>query len=176
MIDLNLGGACPRRPITYALPRAMKARHAPLDGELGHCELGVVAANGTISEGIEVLGDIALRHGRTWLMASFADIHTTLCRGLVLLHPTDGGILIGLVEPCLVRPGAAMILVAEHRSCAFAMDAAGVFAECPVPRPAKAKEGIARGWADLKRRMRAPTTERGAFRHASWELHLMPTC
>lgn len=174
MIDLNLGGACPRRTLTFALPRAMKNPHAPLDAELGHCDLGVAAIGGVMSEGIEMLGDVALRRGCTWLMASFADNHTTLCQGLVMLRPVDGGLLIGTVEPCLVRPGAAMILVAEDRSRAFAMDAAGLLGECPVPRPAKAREGIARGWADLKRRMRGLATESGAFRHASWEIHLMP--
>ncbi|WP_296720989.1 hypothetical protein [Erythrobacter sp.] len=174
MIDLNLGGACPRRPLTYALARAMKYPNAPIDVPLGDCDLGVVASNGSMAEGIEVLGDVALRSGRSWLMARFADDITTECRDLVLLRPVDEGILIGTVEPCLLRPGAPMILVSTDRTRAFEMTAAGQLVDRPVPRPAQVSGGTARAWDELIRRMRLLTTASGQFPHQSWEIHLMP--
>ncbi|WP_296722011.1 hypothetical protein [Erythrobacter sp.] len=173
MIDLNLGGACPRRPLTYAFIRAMKYPNAPIDVPLGECNVGVVASNGSSAEGIEVIGDVALRSGRNWLMANFADNITTECRDLVLLRPVDEGILIGTVEPCLLRPGAPMILVSADRTRAFEMTAAGQLVDRPVPRTARVKEGIERAWAELIRRMRALTTDSGEFRHESWEIHIM---
>lgn len=175
MIDLTNIGACPRRPITHALPRAMKYPNAPIDVPLGDCDLGVVASNGSLAEAIEMLGDVALRSGRSWLIANFDDDITTECRSLVLLRPVDEGILIGTVEPCLLRPDAPMILVSTDGTRCFEMTAAGRLVDRPMPRPARVKEGIERAWVELIRRMRALTTEAGAFRHESWELHLMPT-
>lgn len=175
MIDLNLGGACPRRPLTYALARAMKHPNGPLDVELGPCDLGVVATNGTMSEGIEALARMGLLSRGSWLIASFLDEATTLCSGLVLLLPTDGGIFFSIVEPCVLRAGAPMILVTADRTHAFGLTAAGRLIERPVPRPARVRDGIERGRADLVRRMRALTTDGGAFRYESWEVHIMPT-
>ena len=175
MIDLKNVGACPRRPITFVLPRAMKYPNAPVDAPLGDCDLGVVAANGEMEEGIEVMGRVALRSGRDWLLANFEDNYTALCRGLVLLRPVDAGLLIGMVEPCLLRAGAPMVLVSADRTQAFEMTAGGRLVDRPVPRPARVKEGIERACNELNRRMRALTTDDGAFRHESWELHLIPT-
>lgn len=158
----------------YALSRAMKYPTAPIDVPLGECNVGVVASNGSMAEGIEVLGDVALRSGRNWLMANFGDNITTECRDLVLLRPVDEGILIGTVEPCLLRPGAPMILVSADRTRAFEMTAAGQLVDRAVPRPARVTEGTARAWAELIRRMRLLTTASGQFRHESWEIHLMP--
>lgn len=175
MIDLKNVGACPRRPITYALRRAMKYPTASVDAPIGNCELGVVAANGEMAEGIEFMGKVALRSGRNWLLANFEDDFTSLCRGLVLLRPVDAGLLIGMVEPCLLRAGAPMILVSADRTRAFEMTAGGGLVDRPVPQPARVKKGIDRAWTELVRQMRAVTTDNGAFRHESWELHLMPT-
>lgn len=174
MIDLKNVGACPRRPMTFALPRAMKYPNAPVDVPLGDCDLGVVAANGEMEEGIEVMGRVALRSGRNWLLANFENNYTTLCRGLVLLRPVNAGLLIGMVEPCLLRAGAPMILVSADRTRAFEMTAGGRLVDRPVPRPARVKEGIERAWNELIRRMGALTTGDGTFRHESWELYLAP--
>lgn len=174
MIDLTDVGACPRRPLTYALSRAMKYPNAPNDVPLGECDLGVVATGGSMAEGIEVLSDVALRSGRSWLMAGFANDVTTVCCGLVLLRPVDTGILIGAVEPCLLRPGAPMILVSTDRRRGFEMTAAGQLVDRPVPRPARVKEGVERAWDELICRMRLLTTASGEFRHESWEIHLTP--
>lgn len=81
--------------------------------------------------------------------------------------------MVGKVEPCIVRPGAPMILVTADRTRAFIMED-GNLVDCAVPRPARTKQGIARGWAELVRRMNASVTADGAFCHASWEVHLSP--
>ncbi|NCP14628.1 MAG: hypothetical protein GW858_10770 [Sphingomonadales bacterium] len=174
MIDLTDVGACPRRPLTYALSRAMKYPNAPVDVPLGDCDLGVVATGGSMSEAIEMLGNAALRSGRSWLMANFQDDVTTECRGLVLLRPVEQGILIGMVEPCLLRPGAPILLVSTDRTRCFEMTAAGRLVDRQVPRPARVKEGIERAWAELVRRMRLLTAANGQFRYESWEIHLTP--
>jgi hypothetical protein len=153
----------------------MKYPTASVDVPIGNCELAVAAINGEISEAIEFMGKVALRSDRNWLLANFTDDITALCQGLVLLRPVDAGLLIGMVEPCLLRAGAPMILVSADRTRAFEMTAGGGLLDRPVPRPAKVKEGVERAWTELVRRMRAVTTDDGAFRHESWELHLMPT-
>lgn len=175
MIDLTDVGACPRRPLTHALPRAMKYPNALIDLPLGECHVGVVATNGSMAEGIEVLRNVALRSGHSWLMASFSDDITTVCCGLVLLRPIDQGILIETVEPCLLRPGAPMILASIDRTRAFEMNAAGQLVDRLVPRPARVTEGVERAWTELMRRMAVLTTAEGEFRHESWEIHLPPT-
>jgi hypothetical protein len=152
----------------------MKYPNAPVDVPLGNCELAVAAINGEMSEAIEFMGKVALRSGRNWLLANFEDDFTALCRGLVLLRPVDAGILIGMVEPCLLRAGAPMILVSVDRTRAFEMTAGGRLADRPVPRPARVNEGIELAWNKLIRQMRAVTKDDGKFRHESWELHLMP--
>lgn len=174
MIDLNLGGACPRRPITHALPRAMKDPHAPQDGDLGDCDLGVVAINGSMAAGVDLLAALATRSGMNWLMANFGNEVTTLCSGLVILRHTGAGLLVSMVEPCLLHRGASMILVTLDRKLAFEMMPDGRLVDRPVPRPARVKEGVERGWTELVRRMRAQITESGAFRHKSVEIHILP--
>lgn len=55
----------------------MKCPNAPIDVPLGECNVSVVATGGSLAEGIEMLGDVALRSGRSWLIANFADDITT---------------------------------------------------------------------------------------------------
>ena len=168
MRNLNLGGACPRRPITHALPRAMMHPTDPADVVLGNCDLGVFAFSGTYAECIEVMADAAIDKRRPWLAATFADDVSPQLRGLLLMRPSQGQIHIGLVEPCILRPGEPMLLVSADRQNALALDVAGSLVERPVPPPAKLAKGIERAWAELGRRMLAVTTESGEFRYASW--------
>lgn len=175
MIDFTSVGACPRRPLSYVLSRAMFRPNGPADASVKDFELGVVASNGTMREGIETMFGIALRSNRPWLLANFSDDVTSQCGGLVLLKPVDGGLLIGLVEPCIVRPGAPLILVATDRSRAFKAGDEGKLIECDVPRPSRLAAGIERARTELIRRMRSVITEAGLFRHESWKLHLTPT-
>jgi hypothetical protein len=175
MINFNLGGACPRRPLTHAISRAMLHPIGPADASIKDFELGVVASNGTMREGVETMFDIALRSNRPWLLANFPDDVTSQCDSLVLIKPVEDGLLIGMFEPCIVRPGAPMILVATDRSCAFKAGDAGKLIECAMPRPTRLAAGLERARTELIRRMRAVITDTGVFRHESWELHIIPT-
>lgn len=175
MIDVTLaGGACPARPITYALPRAMRYPHAPLEVPLDNCELSVASCRGDLREVLDHLTTATLRCGVPFVLANFDDVRTTCCRGLCLFMPTPRGVLIGWVEPCVLAAGMPMILVSADRTRAFAMSADGKLVDCEVPRPARAKQGIARGWGELIRRMNASVTCDGRFLHSSYELHLTP--
>lgn len=175
MIELALAGrACPARPLTYALPRAMQYPNAPLDVPLDGCKLSVVASRGDVSNVLDFLARSTMRCDRPVVLANFDEVSTARCRGLYIFVPMGGGILIGQVEPCILRDGAPLILVAADRTRAFATDGQGELVECKVPGPARATQGIARGWAELIHRMNASVTPDGTFRHASYEVHLSP--
>ncbi len=90
------------------------------------------------------------------------------------MRPMGSQVYACLVDPCLLRTGAPMILVSADRMQAFEINGAGRLVECPVPPAAKLEKGIKRAWADLTRRMQAVTTRNGAFQHKSWEVHLIP--
>jgi len=168
MKNLNIGGACPRRPLTHAVPRAMMHPTAPVDVALGDCELGVFATNGTFSESISALGSVAIDKRRSWLAATFADDVSTQFRGMLLMRPMAGHLYVCLVDPCLLQAGTPMILVSADRMMAFELDTTGRLVECPVPSQTKLRKGIERAWTDLTRRMRAVTTESGEFLFGSW--------
>ncbi len=167
MIDLNLGGACPRRPLTYVLTRAMWHPRGPADASIKGCELGVGASNGELAEGINVMADVAFRTKMPWVLANFADDVTTRCDGLFMIKPMGDEVLIGLVEPYILRSGSPLILVGGDRSRAFSIDAAGKLIECPVPPTSRMAAGIDRGWSEIRRRM-ADVIEGTAFRYPSW--------
>lgn len=175
MKNIDIGGACPRRPLTHAIPRAMMHPTEAVDVAIGDCELGVFATNGTISESISALGIVAIDNRRSWLAATFADNVSTQLRGLLLMRPMAGHMYVCLVDPCLLRAGTPTILVSADRKQAFEMDEVGRLVERPVPPQTKLQKGIERAWADLTRRMLATTKSNGTFRHPSWELHLIPT-
>lgn len=174
MIELALaGGACPARPLTYALPRAIMYPHAPYDVPLENCDLSVSAFRGDVCELVPFFIKTVVNTGRPHLVADFEVAAPTMCRSLCLFMQVQQGIMVGKVEPCIVRRGAPMILVTADRTRAFVRED-GKLVDCQVPRPARTKQGIARGWAELIRRMNASVTADGAFRHASWEVHLSP--
>lgn len=171
MIDLTLpGGACPRLPITYVLPRALWRPRDPGNVSIKGCQMAFAANTGTIAEGIGAIAEFAVRKQVPWLLANFADKTTSICDGLVMVKPRGDTLLIGLVHPCIVRSGAPMILVADNRSHAFAFDTSGKLIECAVPRPAKIAAGVERGWAEVRRRM-ADMVDGATFRYPSWEVH-----
>ena len=174
MIELALaGGARPARPLTYALPRAMAYPRDADDVPLENCDLAVSAFHGDVAELVPFFVKTVVRSGRPHLVADFEVSAPTMCRSLCLFAPVTQGIMVGKVEPCIVRPGAPMILVTVDRTRAFIMQD-GKLADCQVPRPSRTKQGIARGWAELIRRMNASVTPDGTFRHASYEVHLSP--
>jgi len=170
MIDLTLaGGVCPRRPITYVLPRAMWHPGDPANVSMKGCELAFAASNGTIAECIGVIMAFALRTKGPWVLANFANETTSMCDGLFMAKPFGDGMLIGAVQPCIVQNGAPMILVADDRSHAFAIDTAGKLIDCAVPPPAKIAAGVQRGWGEVRRRM-ADVVDGPVFRFPSWEV------
>jgi hypothetical protein len=174
MIELALaGGACPARPLTYALPRALAYPKSADDVPLENCDLAVTAFQGDVRELVPFFIKTVVNTGRPYLVADFEVAAPTMCRSLCLFKQVAEGIMVGKVEPCIVRPGAPMILVSVDRTRAFVMED-GKLVDCAVPRQNRAKQGIARGWAELIRRMNTSVTADGAFRHASWEVHLSP--
>jgi hypothetical protein len=146
MKNLNIGGACPRRPLTHVIPRAMMHPTAPVDVAMDDCELGVFATNGTFGDSISALGSVAIDKRRPWLAATFADDVSTQFRGLLLMLPMAGHQYVCLVDPCLLRAGTPMILVSADRMMAFELDEAGRLVERPVPSEAKLQKGIERAW------------------------------
>jgi len=167
MIDLNLGGACPRRPLTYVIPRAMWHPRGPADASIKGCELGVAASNGELIEGIRVMADVASRTKSTWVLANFPNEVATTCDGLFIIKPLGRDFLVGSVQPYIVRKGAPMILVGSDRSRAFSINADGKLIDCPVPPTSRMAAGVERGWAEIRRRM-ADVIEGTAFRYPSW--------
>jgi hypothetical protein len=172
MIDLNIGGACPRRALTYAFPRALLFPSGPLDAPLPSLGLSVMAVNGSLQECIAMFSGIAAKTGRTWLVANFADDFTDECRGIVQLRPTETGIDVTMVHPFLPKGGAAMILLSACVTRAFAFNARGEIVDVPPPPRSKVSRGIDRGWAELKRRMMASAKGNDLWPHDSWEIRV----
>lgn len=174
MIELALaGGVCPARPLTYALPRALAYPRSADDVPLENCDLAVTVFQGDVRELVPLFVRTVVNTGQPHLVADFEVAAPTTCRSLCLFMQVAEGIMVGKVEPCIVRSGAPMILVTADRTRAFAMKD-GKLVDCQVPRRARTKQGITRGWAELIRRMNASVNADGAFRHASWEVHLSP--
>lgn len=171
MVDLNLGGACPRRPLTYVIPRLMMNPSGPVDASIKGVDLAVGASNGDLEEGITVMADVAIRTRASCLLANFADDVTTVCCGLYMFKPMGNEVLIGRVEPCILRKGSPMILVATDRSRAFRLDAAGRLISCPVPRHSRFVAGVERGWSEIRRRM-ADAIDGTEFRYPSYAVEV----
>jgi len=172
MIDLNIGGACPRRALTYALARALICPSGPLDAPLPKGGLGLVAVNGNLQDGIAMVADIAAKAGRTWLMANFADDHTNICSGIVQLRPTVLGVEVTTVHPFLLEDGAPMTLISSCAKRAFAFDAQGQITDVPPPVPLHASRGADRGWGELRRRMKASAKGANFWPWESWEIRV----
>ncbi|QIQ86369.1 hypothetical protein [Erythrobacter sp.] len=134
----------------------------------------VAAMNGALREHIPVLASSVQSADRPMLVVSFADAHLPVCTGMTLFRPVPAGVEIGMVEPCLLADGGALILVATDRSKAFGIDGKGELVERPVPRLARNGGGIDRAWADLERRMAELVEDTGCFPLGSWEVHLEP--
>lgn len=172
MIDLNLGGACPRRTFSHILPRAMVLPNLSAYEPLADINFAVMACDGTLTACIPMLANSVNETGRPLLIASFADAKLPVCTGMTLFRPVPSGVEVGMVEPCLMRNGDAITLVAADRSKAFGLDAMGEVVERRVPKAARNGKAIDRAWNDLKRRMRELSGPTGRFPLASWEVHL----
>jgi len=170
MIDLYIGGACPRRSLTYALPRALVCPSAPLDASLPNSGLGVIASNGSMKDSIPVISKVVAKTGRTWLVANFEDEYTNICNGIMHMRPTPAGVDIVMVHPFLSDNAAPMTLVSSCAGRAFGFDAHGQEIDLPPPERSKASAGADRGWGELKRRMEASAKGYGFWPWESWEL------
>lgn len=175
MIYITLaGGACPLLPITHALPRAMMYPNAPHNVSVERTHAAIMAVRGDVNFAANEVARAAARTAQPALMAEFDEVVTNACRGLHLFVPRGDSLLAGRVEPCIVKQGAPMILVAEDRSMAFAMGTDGLLVECAMPPPKRIRQGIARAWNELVYRMKTTVNEDGLFLHQRFELFLTP--
>jgi hypothetical protein len=174
MIDLNLGGACPRRSLVHVLPRTMVVPNVCAYEPLTGINFAVMACDGALRDSIPILANSVQDTGRPALIATFAEAKLSVCSGLTLFRPVPTGVEIGMVEPCLLRNGGAITLLAADRSKLFKLNAQGKLVERRVPTAAHKGDGVDRGWADLKRCMAELTRQSGRFPLASWEVHIEP--
>jgi hypothetical protein len=172
MIDLYIGGACPYRAMTFALTRALICPSGPLDGPVPKGGLGVITACGSMENTVKALTIMAAETGRPWLLGRFADRFTSICSGITLLRPVPKGVETMMVHPFIEQEGAPMILISACAGRAFAFDADGEITEVPPPRRSKASAGADRGWAELKRRMRASAEGCSFWPHEAHEIRV----
>ncbi|HBR83710.1 MAG TPA: hypothetical protein DD861_05860 [Erythrobacter sp.] len=171
MIELNLDGACPRRSLVHVLPRAMVVPNVCAYEPLSDDSLAVLASDGALRDNIPILAKSIQATGRPALIATFAP-NLPVCTGMTLFRPLREGVEVGMVEPCLVNDGDAIVLVAADRSKLYRIDTKGELVDCRVPKALRNGEAIDRAWADLKRRMSELVMHTGCFPLASWEAHL----
>lgn len=136
MFDLDIGGACPRRPLGFALLEAMGAPTEPGSGT-GAFSVGTL--DYPSPEGFELLARAMIRARQDSVFAMFADAQTNRCGGLALIYRTNEGATILEVEPCRLKRQRPMILVTRDRSQAFQLDERGIVTARPVP-----PKGVAR--------------------------------
>jgi hypothetical protein len=174
MIELNLGGGCPRRSLIHVLPRAMVLPNPSPYESLPGINFAVASMNGALRKHIPVLASSVQSAGRPMLVVAFADAKLPVCTGMTLFRPVPAGVEVGMVEPCLARDDEAIMLLAADRSKLFKLDARSELVERRVPKAARNGDGIERAWSDLKRRMTELTQHTGRFPLASWEVHVEP--
>lgn len=171
MIDLNLGGACPRRSLVHVLPRAMVVPNVCAYEPLTGINFAVMACDGALRDSIPILANSVQDAGRPALIAAFAP-KLPVCTGMTLFRPLRDGVEVGMVEPCLVNDGDAIMLVAVDRSKLFRIGAKGELVARRVPKAMQNGQAIDRAWADLRHRMSKLVEPTGHFPLASWEVHL----
>jgi len=151
MIDLDIGGACPRQPLTLAL---LDGLGMPGEAGLGTGAFCVGSLDRPSLQGVELFAHAAIKERQDVLLAMFADTETSRCGGLVLIYRTHDGAILLDVEPCRPNRGRSMILVTNNRSNAYRLDERGHLTACPVPPKQKIERGIEIAWADLRLSMR----------------------
>jgi hypothetical protein len=170
MIDLYIGGACPYRALTFALPRALICPSGPLDGPVPKGGLGVVTACGSMKHTVKALTIMAAETGQPWLIGQFADRFTSICSGITLLRPVPKGVETMMVHPFIEKEGAPMILISSCAGRAFAFDAQGQIRDVSPPKRDKASAGADRGWGELRRRMKGSALGNSVWPHGVAEL------
>lgn len=151
MIDLDIGGACPRQQLTYALSHALGL---PTDPGAGTDALTIGTMDYPSEPALEMVARAAMKARQDSVLALFANDQTSICAGLALIYRTKDGAQIMQVEPCRLRRSKPMVLVTTDRRHAFRLDKRCLLRSCAVPSRAKVERGVERAWADIRAAMR----------------------
>ena len=150
MIDLDIGGACPRQPLTCALTQALGL---PTDPGAGIDALSIVTMDYPSEAALEVVARATMQTRQDSLMALFANDQTSICGGLALIYRTRDGAQIMQVEPCRLSRSKPIMLVTTDRRHAFRLDKRCLLRSCAVPSRVKVERGVERAWADIRAAM-----------------------
>ena len=161
MIDLDIGGACPRQPLTCALSQTLGLPTAP---GAGTDALTIGTMDYPSEPALEMVARAAMKERQDSLMALFANDQTSICAGLALIYRTKDGAEIMQVEPCRLRRSKPVLLVTTDRRRAFRLDKRCVLRSCAVPSRTKVERGVERAWADIRATMRTVEVD-----PAQWE-------
>ena len=161
MIDLDIGGACPRQRVTCALSQALGL---PTDPGAGTDALAIGTMDYPTEPALEMVARAAMKARQDSLLALFADDRTSTCAGLALIYRTKDGAQIMQVEPCRLRRSKPIVLVTTDRRHAFRLDQRCLLTTCGVPSRAKVERGVERAWQDIRAAMRTVEVD-----PAEWE-------
>ena len=161
MIDLDMGGACPRQQLTWALSQGLGL---PTDPGAGTDALAIGTMDYPSELAFEMVARAAIKARQDSLLALFADDRTSTCAGLALIYRTKDGAQIMQVEPCRLRRSKPMLLVTTDRRHAFRLDSRCLLTSCAVPSRAKVERGVERAWDDIRAAMRTAVID-----PAQWE-------
>ncbi|BDI60136.1 hypothetical protein [Qipengyuania nanhaisediminis] len=161
MIDLDIGGACPRQAWTYALSQALGLPTAP---GAGTDALTVGTMDYPSEPALEMVARAAMKARQDSVLALFADERTSTCAGLALIYRTKDGAQVMQVEPCRLRRSRPMVLVTTDRRHAFRLDKRCLLTSCAVPSRAKVERGVEHAWDEIRAAMRTVEVD-----PAQWE-------
>ena len=150
MIDLDIGGACPRQQLTCALTQALGL---PTDPGAGTDALTIGTMDYPSEAALEMVARAAMQARQDSLMALFANDQTSICGGLALIYRTRDGARIMQVEPCRQSRSKPIIVVTTDRRHAFRLDKRCLLRSCAVPSRSKVERGVERAWQDIRAAM-----------------------
>lgn len=167
MIDLDIGGACPRQPLTLAL---LEGLGMDVDPGPGTDTFTIGTADHPSLEAIEMIARATLASRQDSLFAMFDDTETSICTALALIYRTRSGASVMQVEPCRSKQGRPMILVTTDRTKAFSLDERQILTSVPVPPRAKTERGIKRAWDEIRASMRTLKIDPAHWESANFNL------
>ena len=151
MIHSDLGGACPRRKLAYALAEALGL---PVDPGPGTNAVKMGVLDYPSDEAIDSLALAAIHGRQDEVLALFANREPSSFICPALIYRTAEGVDTLKVEPCRLNRGKPIMLVSADRRRAFRLDERCILTTCPVPPRAKLARGIAHAWEDIQAAMR----------------------